>query len=445
MAKKITKTEAELVHSVEVAIKAAKRAGASSAEANLGIDSGISVSVRNGSIETLEYHKDKGLGITVYMGQSKGSASTSDLSEKAIKETVKIASEIARFTATDEFSGIAAESDLAWDYPDLDLSHPWKISADEAVDMAISCESAALKYDKRIVNSEGASISSHESFHIYANSHGFVGSYPSTSHSLSCSVIAKSKEAMQRDYWYTAERDASLMQDAKQVGKQAAKRTIARLNSKKIATGKYPVLFSPEMAAGLMSHFINAIRGGNLYRNSSFLLDSLGEKIFPDWVNIYEQPHIVGGLGSAPYDNEGVKTNSRYIINEGELLSYVLDTYSAKKLGMSTTGNAGGVHNLIVQPGDKSFNQMIKHMDKGLLVTELMGQGVNTVTGDYSRGAAGFWVENGKIKYPVEEITIASNLKDMFQNICALGSDIDKRRNVQSPSLLIEEMMVAGN
>lgn len=442
---KFLKENSELVDCVEIALKAAKKNGATSAEASLGVDAGISVTVRNGSIETMEYHQDKGLGITVYIEKSKGSASTSDLSSKAIKETVKVATDIARFTAGDEFAGIAEEDDLAWDYPDLDLYHPWGISADDAVDLAIDCEKAAMKFDKRIVNSEGASVSSHESFHVYGNSHGFTGAFPSSSQSLSCSVIAKSGDIMQRDYWFTATRDSSLMEDAKKVGKKAAKRTIARLDAQKIPTGKSPVIFVPEMAAGLISHFINAIRGANLYRKSSFLLDALDEKIFPEWMHIYEQPHIVGGIGSAPYDGEGVITRSKNIVAEGVLTSYILDSYSAKKLGMKTTGNAGGVHNLIVEPGENSFNSILSSMDKGLVVTELMGQGVNTVTGDYSRGAAGYWVEKGKIKYPVEEITIASNLKDMFRQIVCVGNDIDTRRNTRTPSIFIEEMTVAGN
>lgn len=434
-----------LINSVEEALKAAKRFGASSAEASLSIDSGISVSVRNEEIETLEYHKDKGLGVTVYFGHSKGSASTSDLDSKAIEETVKVACDIARFTAADEFSGIAGESELAWDYPDLDLHHPWNLSAQDAVDLAIECETAALKYDKRIVNSEGASVSSHDAFHVYGNSHGFVASYPSSKHSLVCSVIARSNGAMQRDYWYTSDRDAKLMQDAKQIGKKAAKRALSRLDSQKISTGKYPVIFTPEMSAGLISHFINAIRGGNLYRKSSFLLDSLGQQIFPGWLRIYEQPHLLGGIGSAPFDGEGVRTRSRSFIEAGVLQSYVLDSYSARKLGMKNTGNAGGVHNLVIEPGKHSFSQLLKQMDKGLVVTELMGQGVNTVTGDYSRGAAGFWVENGKIQFPVEEITIASNLKDMFMNVVQLGNDVDKRRNIQTPSIHIEQMTIAGS
>ena len=337
------------------------------------------------------------------------------------------------------------EDDLAWDYPDLNLHYPWGISADEAIEIALKCEKAALGFDKRIVNSEGASVSSHESIHVYGNSHGFIGSYPTTSHSLSCSVIGKDGEGMQRDYWYSACRDASLLEDAKQVGKQAASRTIARLNAKKISTTKAPVLFSPEMSAGLVSHFINAIRGANLYRQMSFLLDSLDTQIFPAWMNIYEQPHIFGGIGSAPYDNEGVKTQSRNIVRDGILQAYVLDSYSARKLGLRTTGNAGGIRNLCVEPGIHSFKEMLKLLGKGLFVTELMGQGVNTVTGDYSRGAAGFWIENGEIQFPVEEITIAGNLKAMFKQIVAVGSDVDTRRNTRTSSMLIEEMMIAGN
>ncbi len=442
---KFLTSNAELIHCVELANKLAKKNGASSAEARLSVDTGISVSVRNGSIETMEYHQDKGMGITVYVGQSKGSATTSDLTDKAIKETVKVATDIARFTADDECAGIAENSDLAWEYPDLDLYHPWKISAEEATDLALECENSALKFDKRIINSEGASVSNHESFHVYGNSHGFLGSYPSSSQSLSCSVIAKSKDVMQRDYWYTATRDPAMMEAAKSVGKKAAKRTIERLDSQKIPTGKSAVIFSPEMASGLISHFINAIRGGNLYRKSSFLLNTLGEKVFPEWMHIHEQPHIIGSIGSAPYDNEGVKTRSHNIVKDGILESYVLDSYSAKKLDMKTTGNAGGVHNLIVEPGSSSFKKLLKNMDKGLVVTELMGQGVNIVTGDYSRGAAGFWVENGKIQYPVAEITIASNLKDMYRRIVEVGNDVDKRRNTRTPSILIEEMTIAGD
>ena len=430
---------------VEFALKAAKRFGADQAEVALSIDDGLSVSVRNGDIETLEYHQDKGLAVTVFINQCTGSANTSDLSEKAIKQTVKIATEIARFTAKDEYSGLANEEDLASDFLDLSLHTSWDVNADKAFALAQTCEDAAFKSDKRIINSEGATVTSHESFQVYGNSHGFLASYPSSQHSLSCSVIASEGDGMQRDHWYTSARDACFLEAPEKVGKQAARRALARLKAQKISTAKVPVLFSPDVSSGLFSHFLSAISGSSLYRKSTFLLDHLDKKVFPEWVHVIEQPHIIAGPGSRPYDSEGVKTRSRNIIEQGVLQGYVLDSYSARKLDMRTTGNAGGIHNLIVEPGKHNFKAMLKLMDKGLLVTELMGQGINIVTGDYSRGAAGFWVENGKIQYPVEEITIAGNLKDMFQQIVAVGSDVDLRRNVRVGSVLIPEMMVSGN
>lgn len=430
---------------IETALKAAKKKGAALAEASLSVDSGLSVTVRKSEIETLEHHQDKGLAVTVYLDQCKGSATTSDLSEKAIRQTVDKALDIARFTAKDEFSGIADTDDIAWDYPDLSLNYPWQVTADELVDLALECEYAALKYDHRIVNSEGASVSTHESYRVYGNSHGFVGSYPSTSHSLSCSVIGKDGDVMQRDYWYSVARDSRLLESAKSVGRIAAERTIARLNARKLSTMKVPVLFSPETAAGLIGHFVSAISGSSIYRKASFLVDALDQKVFPEWMHIFEQPHIVSGLGSAPFDNEGVVTRSRNIVESGVLQSYVLSSYAARKLGMKTTGNAGGVHNLTVEPNVQTQDALLKQMGKGILVTELMGQGINGVTGDYSRGAAGFWIENGEIQYPVEEITIAGNLKQMYQQIVGVADDVDLRRNTRTGSILIEEMMIAGN
>ena len=439
------KNSEKLEQAVSQALKVAKRCGADQAEVSLSVDSGLSVAVRNGETETLEYHKDKGLSVTVFKDQCKGSASTSDLSEKAISQSVKTAFDIARFTAKDVYSGLAPEEEMAWQYPDLSLYFPWDVSAEDAVELAVNCESAALKYDKRIVNSEGASVSSHEAFHVYGNSHGFLASYPSSMHSLSCAVIGKDGEVMQRDYWYSHARDSDFLESASAIGKQAAKRTLARLNGKKLSTAKVPVLFSPEMAAGIFSHFVSAISGGSLYRKASFLVDGIDKMIFPDWMHILEQPHIVSGLGSCPYDSEGVRTRSRDIVADGNLQSYVLDSYAARKLDMTTTGNSGGVHNLTVVPNHSNFKAMLKLMDKGLLVTELMGQGINIVTGDYSRGAAGFWVENGKIQYPVEEITIAGNLSDMFNKLVAVGNDLDLRRNIRTGSILVEEMMIAGS
>lgn len=428
----------------ETALKAAKKLGAHEAEISVAQNTGLTVSIRQHEIDTLEHQQDKGLVVTVYVDHCKGSASTSDFSDKAIKEAVNVAVDIARFTSKDEFSGLPAKDDIAWDYPSLDLYHPWEISAEDATELARECEVSALKFDKRITNSEGATLSSHDKVKLYANSHGFTGFYPSSSHSLSCSVIASDNEAMQRDHWHTISREPTFLQTPKEVGRYAAKRAVSRLNARQIPTGKYPVLFSPEMASGLIGHLVSALSGGNVYRKSSFLLDALETKIFPDWIHIYEQPHIMGAIGSAPFDSEGVKTTSRNIVTDGILRSFFLDSYSAKKLKMQSTGNAGGVHNLFVESGSLNLSGMLKKMDRGLFVTELMGQGINIVTGNYSRGAAGFWVENGKIQYPVEEITIADNLSSMFQNIISVGNDVDTRRNIRTGSILIEKMMVAG-
>lgn len=422
----------------------AKKQGATSAEAALGIESGLSVTARMGEVETLEYHHDKGVGITVYIGQSKGSSSTSDFSQAAIKEAVTAATGIARYTAEDKWSGLADKDDLAWEYQDLDLCHPWSVDAEQAVSIAIECEDAARTFDYRISNSEGATLSSHRGLHFYGNSHGFVGHYPSTRHSLSVSVIGQDGGNMQRDYWYTVARNHTEMDSSVSVGKKAGERTIARLNAKRLSTRKVPVLFSPEMASSLVGHYLRAIRGSSLYRKTTFLLDSIDEQIFPSWLNISERPHIHGALGSAPYDNEGVKTADRELVEQGVIKSYLLDSYAARRLGMHTTGHAGGIHNLIVSSGEKDLQALLKEMDTGLFVTELMGQGVNGVTGDYSRGAAGFWVEKGIIQFPVEEITIAGNLKDMFKQIVAVGNDVDKRRNIQTGSILIENMTLAG-
>lgn len=430
---------------VQQVLEEAKSQGASACEVALGIESGLSVTARMGEVETLEYHHDKGIGVTVYMGQSKGSSSTSDFSAASLKESVAAACGIARHTAEDQWSGLADKEDLAWGYEELDLCHPWAIEAEQAVEIAIECEDAARNYDKRIINSEGATLSSHRGFQCYGNSHGFVGHYPTTRHSVSVSVIGQEGGGnMQRDYWYTVARDSTQLDNFASVGRTAAERTIARLNGKRLSTRKAPVLFSPDVSSGLIGHFLRAIRGGSLYRKTSFLLDSLGEQIFPSWFEIAERPHIKGALGSSPYDNEGVRTKDSELIEAGVLKQYLLDSYAGRRLGMHTTGHAGGVHNLIIKHGELDQEGLLKEMGTGLFVTELMGQGVNGVTGDYSRGAAGFWVENGEIQYPVEEITIAGNLKNMFKNIAAVGSDVDVRRNIQVGSILLSEMTVAG-
>jgi PmbA protein len=429
---------------VQLAIEEASRLGATESEAAVSVDTGLSVTARLGEVETLEYQRDRGMGVTVYRGKRKGSASTADLSERAIRETVAKAYSIAGFTAEDDCAGLPDPDTIARDIPDLDLSHPWSIEPDAARDMAVACEAAALSLDKRITNSEGASLSSHQGLRVYGNSLGFVGGYPSTLHSLSCVVIAQDKDEMQRDYWYSSVRDWRELEQGEHIGKTAAQRALRRLNARKPATTSAPVLYVPELARGVIGHFLGAVRGGSQYRRASFLLDAAGQQVFPDWMNISERPHIPKALGSAPFDSEGCATRDRELVANGVLDGYILGTYSARKLGLKTTGNAGGVHNLIVGHGPDDFATLVRKMDRGLVVTELMGQGVNGVTGDYSRGAAGFWVENGAIAYPVHELTIAGNLKDMLRNIVAVGSDVDMRGGVRTGSILVERMTIAG-
>ena len=418
--------------------------GASSAEAAVNFSTALSVTVRLGDVETLEHHRGRGLGVTVYFEQRKGSASTSDWSPEAIRETVRSACDIARYTAADPCAGLAEPERLAKAIPELDLYHPWALGAEQAIEIARACEAAALGHDSRIRNSEGGSVSTQEGCLVYGNSHGFCGGYSSSRHSLSCSVIAQDDSGMQRDYWYTIDRRQSALEPAEAVGRQAAERAVRRLNGRRLSTRQAPVLFVPELARGVIGHFIGAIRGGALYRKSSFLLDSLGQLLFPDFLTIREEPYLPGALGSTPFDAEGVAPLERELVSQGVLQGYVLDSYSARRLGMQTTGNAGGVHNVTVEPGPLDFAGLLKQLDTGLVVTHLMGHGANLVTGDYSRGAAGFWVENGEIQYPVEEITIAGNLKTMFLGITAVGNDLDLRGNIRCGSLLIERMMIAG-
>lgn len=429
---------------VQQLLDEAKHQGASAAEAAFSVDNGLSVSARLGDVETIEYHCDQGIGVTVYFGQQKGSASTNDVSADSLKETVKAACSIARYASADEFAGLPDVAMLATEFPELDLNHPWDIDAEQAISVAIECENAARHFDKAISNSEGATVNSHQGTRVFGNSLGFLQGYQSSRHSISCSVLAGSGDAMQRDYWYSVARNPALLESARCVGEKAAQRTVARLNARSLSTRQCPVLFAPEMASGLVGALLGAISGASLYRKSSFLLDSLDTQILPDFVRIHEQPLLVGGMGSASYDAEGVATRARDIVSDGILRSYILSTYSARKLGMQTTGNAGGVHNLIVEPGDKDFSGMLNLLGTGLLVTELMGQGVNRVTGDYSRGASGFWVENGAIQYPVQEITIAGNLKTMLRNIVAVGNDMDLRGNIRVGSILLEQMAIAG-
>lgn len=422
----------------------AKRQGASAAEAGVSAESGLAVTVRLGEVETVEHNRDKGLGVTVYFGQRKGSASTSDYSRQAIEETVRAACDIAKYTAEDEAAGLADAELMATTIPDLDLHHPWDLSAERAIELARECEAAAQAVDARITNSEGASVGSHSGYRVYGNSHGFIGAYPSSRHSVSCAVIAEDGHGMQRDYWYAVARDVDDLENVRKVGVRAGERTVRRLGGQKLSTRQAPVTFVADMAGGLFSQFIRAVRGESLYRKSSFLLDSLGQKIFPEFIRIHEQPHLKKALGSSPFDNEGVATRARDIVSGGVLQGYILDSYSARKLGMQTTGNAGGVHNLTIDAGPDDFDALLKRMDTGLLVTEMMGMGVNIVTGDYSRGAAGFWVERGEIQYPVEEITVAGHLRDMFGQIVAVANDVDMRGNVRTGSVLIENMTIGG-
>ena len=437
--------QADLETIIERALEEARSRGASQAEAAVSQDTGLSVGVRLGEVETLEHQRDRSMGITVYFGQRKGSASTADFSLDAVRATVAKACSIARFTAEDAASGLADASLMSRGAPDLDLAHPWTLSAERAIEIAKSCEAAALSFDSRINNSDGSSLGTHQGLHVYGNTHGFVGGYPTTSHTLSCVVLAGSGEDMQRDYWYSSARDWRELEQAEAIGRESARRTVARLEPRRLTTRRAPVLFAPEIARGLIGHFVAAIRGSSQYRESSFLLKSVGQQVFPAGFSIAERPHIPKAMGSAPFDDEGVATRDRELIVDGVLTGYILSSYSARKLGMQTTGNAGGAHNLLVAPNVAGgMVALLKRLGTGLLVTELMGQGINMVTGDYSRGAAGFWVENGSIQYPVAEITIAGNLRDMLLGLAAVGDDVDARGGTRVGSILLQEMTIAG-
>ncbi len=435
----------ELAALVERAVAEARVAGASAADVGISVETGLSVTVRLGEVESLEHHRNRGMGITAYVGQRKGSASTADLSWGAIADTVRKAVSIARFTAEDPYAGLPDPSDLASDIPDLELSHPWAIDAPQAIEIARICEAAALAVDTRITNSEGASVSAQSAERVYGNTLGLIAGYPSSYASISCVVMGQAGDQQERDYWYSTSRDPAALEDPEAIGRRAAERTVARLGARRIATTRAPVLYLPELARGLLGHFLGAVRGGAQYRRSSFLLDAAGEAVFPHFFSISERPHLKRGLGSAPFDSEGCRTRDRELVRDGVLDGYVLDSYSARKLGLRTTGNAGGVHNLIVHPGQNDFAALLRQMGRGLVVTELMGQGVNPVTGDYSRGAAGFWVEGGAIQYPVNEVTIAGNLREMYRDLVAVGSDVDRRGSVQTGSILVAEMTIAGD
>ena len=425
-------------------LELAQQHGASAAETDVSEGLGQTVSVRLGEVETIEYNQDKGVSVTVYLGQKKGHASTSDFSEAALQDTVKAALDIARFTAEDECSGLADRQLLATDFPDLDLFHPWNLPVEQAIELARQCEDAARAVDARIRNSEGASVSAQASHFIYANSHGFLAGYPGSRHSISAAVVAEEGGSMQRDYWYSAARHPADLDDPLKIGRIAGERAVRRLSARRVKTGQYPVLFEAPVAASLLGHLVSAISGGNLYRKSSFLLDCQGQQIFHPNITVDEDPFVLRGMSSGAFDSEGVETSARRLVDQGVLQGYMLASYSARKLGLQTTGNAGGPHNLLVHSTGESFDELLQQVGTGLLVTELLGHGINTVTGDYSRGAAGFWVEKGVIAYPVEEITIAGNLREMFQRMVAVGTDTLSRGGKVMGSVLIESMTVAG-
>lgn len=444
----ITKREtlgpAELEKLVSLALDEAQKLGVDQAEAAASQDTGLSATARLGDVENLEYTNDRGIGITVYKDACKGNASTSDLSPAAIREAVAKAVSFARMTAPDEYAGLADADLMCKDIKDLDLDHPWDLPAEAAISLAVETEKVGLDSDTRVSNSEGATVGTNRGSRAYGNTHGFVGSYSKTSHSITCILLAEQDGVMQRDYHYTSARCVDDMEDAALVGRRAAEKTVARLGARKMDTTRAPVLFIPELARGFIGHAISAISGGALYRKASFLLDAAGERLFPEFVNIEERPHLPRGMASAPYDSEGVATYDRDIVSEGVLQGYVLSSYSARRLGLQTTANAGGAQNLVVSGGDGDQDALMRDMKTGLLVEELIGHGVNGVTGDYSRGAVGYWIENGEIAYPVHEVTIAGNLRDLYQRIVAIGSDRDLRGGIRCGSLLVEEMTIAG-
>lgn len=439
------KSTNELKQIMERVLTLAHQKGATEASVAVNWDSGFSVDVRMGQVETVAFSEDQGVGLNVYVGKAKGSASSSDTSDEALEAMVSAAYDIAKVSAEDPCFGLPDKDLVSHQFPDLDLYHPWSLTPEQAIERALLCEREALAQDKRISNSDGVHLSTYQFSLGHANSHGFEGFLQSTRHSISCSLIAQIGATMQRDYDYTTARAAEDMRDIADLASCAVKRTTERLCAKKIKTQKMPVLFSSRVSSSLFSSFVGAVSGHNIYRKNSFLLDAVGKQVFPEMIHIHEQPHLLRGLGSAPFDGEGVLTRNNVLIDQGRLCQYVLSTYSARKLGLKTTANSGGVYNLTVDATDGDLQALLKKMDTGLLVTELMGQGVNVLTGDYSRGAAGFWVQGGQIQHPVEEITIAGNLKDMFLQIVAVGSDINPNISTQCGSVLIEGMMVAGH
>ncbi len=437
-----------LQEQVEQILAEARRQGASACEVAVSVEQGLSTSVRQREVETVEFNRDQGFGITLYLGQRKGSASTSASGTEAIRETVAAALAIARHTSEDECSGLADAALMAKEIKDFDLFHEWNITPEQAIqaiERALICEAAAFEADSRIKNADGTTLSTSQGCRVYGNSHGFIAGSASTRHSLSCVMIAEGDGQMQRDYWYDVNRQGELLVDAVSIGRKAAQRAASRLGARPVPTCEVPVLFSAELAGGLFGSFLSAISGGNLYRKSSFLEGALGQRLFPEWLTIDERPHLMRTMSSSSFDGDGLATYAKPFVENGTLVSYILGTYSGRKLGLPSTANAGGVHNLFVTHGVEDQDALIRRMGRGLLVTELMGHGLNMVTGDYSRGAAGFWVENGEIQFPVQEVTIAGNMRDMFKQIVAVGSDLELRSNIRTGSVLIERMTVAGS
>jgi PmbA protein len=437
----------ELKDIVAFALAQARALGATQAEADASLQQGLNVTVRLGEVETIEYQRDRGLSITVYVNGAKGSASSADLRQGAVRDMVAKACAIASHTSRDEFAGLAEAADMAREVPDLDLYHPWELTPEEAIEIARACEAAGVAVDRRLTNSEGASVSTHRGVRVYGNSHGFLEGYPTTSQSLSCVLLAQDGDDMQRDYWYTAARSAAALESLEQVGRRAGERAIARLGARQISTRKSPAVFAPDMARGFFGHLVAAVRGSSQYRRSSFLLDAMGEQVLPSFLQMRERPHLLRGMASSPFDGEGVATRDRDLVKDGVLQGYVLGSYSARKLGLPNTGNAGGIHNLIVDASNLAPDRaaLLKQMGTGLLVTEMMGQGVNGVTGDYSRGASGFWVENGELAYPVHEVTIAGNLKTMYRGVRGLAADRDLLGSIHTGSVLLDEVTIAGS
>ena len=433
-----------LLRIIDSVLSQSKKMGATDAEADIGAGIGLSANVRKSVIDKLEYENEKGLSVTIYIDGKKGNASSSDFSDSALKNTVEAAFNIAKHASHDKHAGLVEKTLMAKNVDDLDLYHPCSISPEAAIELAIECEQFAFDCDKRISNSDGSVVNTYSGINLYGNTNNFINGWRWSSHTIDCTVIAEDNNGMQRDGWYSKACDFNDLQSLKDIGKEAARRAIMRLGAQKLSTGEVPVIFEAPVASGLFSAFITAISGASLYRRASFLLDKKNTQVFANNINIFENPHMKKALGSAPFDNDGVATKKRTLVDQGILKDYVLSGYSARKLGLQTTGNAGGVHNLVVEPGEKNLDDMIVEMNKGLLITDMIGFGVNQITGDYSRGASGFWIENGKIAYPVEEITIAGNLIDMYKNIKCIGNDVDPRGNILTGSVLIDKMTVAG-